>query len=312
MIVRILLVIITGLLFVGELEAKSWRGIVPLKSTRADVERLLGKPNSLGRYQFADERAYIFYREYSCNGAYLPLQEDNCECFVSKDTVTSIHVELEVVRRFSSLHLDKTKYERKPDNLGAFVDYSNWDEGVKYTVDESRDEITGIAYAPSAADCKELTARNLPTYRNSWRGLVPLHSTRTDVERLLGPPAKSNYGRYVYDTDYEHVNVRYSSGECKPGENDWNVPAAVVIDLTVNPIPTVLTRGLRLDPVRFRKEQGPGNAEVGLKQVNYTDEESAVIVRARDDGRAETVISITYSPSRKDNQLRCAAVKNAQ
>ena len=42
-------------------QAKEWRGIVPLKSTRADVERLLGKPNGLGRYEFDNERAYIDY-----------------------------------------------------------------------------------------------------------------------------------------------------------------------------------------------------------------------------------------------------------
>ena len=37
-------------LYCAELvQAKEWRGIVPLKSTRADVERLLGKTNGLGR-----------------------------------------------------------------------------------------------------------------------------------------------------------------------------------------------------------------------------------------------------------------------
>jgi hypothetical protein len=41
--------------------AEAWRGIVPLKSTRADVERLLGRPGEHGRYQFDKERAYIEY-----------------------------------------------------------------------------------------------------------------------------------------------------------------------------------------------------------------------------------------------------------
>lgn len=34
-----------------DVRAKEWRGIVPLKSTNAGVERLLGKPNHLGRYE---------------------------------------------------------------------------------------------------------------------------------------------------------------------------------------------------------------------------------------------------------------------
>src|SRR5436190_920828 len=152
MSLRMLLLVLSFFLVFQESHANSWRGIVPLKSSRADVERLLGKPNSLGRYQFGDERASVQYRENSCVGTYRPLEEDNCECFVSRDTVVTIHVTLEVLRTFSSLRLDKTKYQRKLDNLGAFVEYSNWDEGVSYTVDESKDTIVEIDYAPSAAD----------------------------------------------------------------------------------------------------------------------------------------------------------------
>src|SRR5436190_1205603 len=125
MSVRISLLFLSWFLLFGPTQAKSWRGIVPLKSTRADVERLLGTPNSLGRYEFGDERAYVQYRENPCVGAYRPLEQDNCECFVSRDTVVSIHVTLEVLRTFSSLRLDKTKYQRKLDNLGVFA--SNWD-----------------------------------------------------------------------------------------------------------------------------------------------------------------------------------------
>ena len=45
-------------LFCIDLEAKDWRGITPLKSTRADVERLLGKEIE-GSYELPDERASI-------------------------------------------------------------------------------------------------------------------------------------------------------------------------------------------------------------------------------------------------------------
>src|SRR5438876_4210923 len=103
MSLRMLLLVLSFFLVFQESHAKSWRGIVPLKSTRADVERLLGKENSLGRYQFAEERAYVLYRENPCMGAYRRLEEDNCECMVLKDTVVSISVTLEVTRTFSSL-----------------------------------------------------------------------------------------------------------------------------------------------------------------------------------------------------------------
>lgn len=310
MLVRNLLLFLSCLFLVGESQAKGWRGIVPLKSTRADVERLLGKKDSFGRYQFADERGSIRYRENPCMGSYRLLEEDNCECMVSKDTVVSIFVTPEVTRTFSSLHLDKTKYQRRPFNAGpAYVDYLNWDEGVIYTVNEADDQLIEYEYVPSDADCKELIARNTPTYRNSWRGLIPLHSNRTDVERLLGPPANTSYDHYVYNTDNETVTVRYSKGGCKPGEDEWNVPAGTITGFWVNPSPTFETRHLRLDPHRFVRQESPQLPENLGKLVNYTDEASGVIVRASYDGHVEEVISITYSPSRKDENLRCKAAK---
>lgn len=306
MLVRTLLLSLYCLLIVGTTEAKSWRGIVPLKSTRADVERLLGKENSFGRYQFAEERAYIFYRENPCLGVFRPLEEDNCECFVSKDTVVSIHVTLELAVKFASLHLDKTKYERIPHHVGpGFVDYRSLEEGVTYTVDESHDEIIGIEYMPSDSDCNELNARNLPGYRNAWRGLVPLHGTRTEVERLLGAPDRVRESLYTYRNDNESVTVRYSTGTCKQGENDWNVPAGTIIEFWVNPVTTITVRGLRLDSHRFQREETSPLPENLGKLVNYTDAMNGVKVRAEFHGEAEEVISITYSPAKKDDKLRC-------
>jgi hypothetical protein len=308
---RTVFLLLSCLLLVGESQAKSWRGIVPLKSTRADVERLLGKEDRFGRYQFSDERGSIDYRENPCVGAYRPLEKDNCECMVSKDTVVSIFVTLEVSKTFSSLHLDKTKYQRRPANAGpAYVDYINLDEGVIYTVDESDDDLRAINYLVASADCKELIARNTPTYRNSWRGLIPLHSNRTDVERLLGSPAKSSGSDYEYQTDHELVGVRYSTGVCKSGKDEWNVPAGVIVEFSVSPIPAFEIRKLRLDPIRFQRAEWPP-LEYGGKPVNYTDAANGIIIRAIDDGRVETVISITYSPARKDEQLRCPGAKRS-
>jgi hypothetical protein len=136
------------------LQAKEWRGIVPLKSTRADVERLLGLPGAHGRYQFKDERVYVNYAEGSCN------RVGDCLCLVSKDTVLSIYVELEVETRFSTLKLDKTKYKKLvivPDASQAT--YSNDEEGIIYTVDEENDDVIAIQYLPSAKDCEDVMKR---------------------------------------------------------------------------------------------------------------------------------------------------------
>ncbi len=146
--------------------AEQWRGIIPLKSTRADVERLLGKPNHSGRYQFENERADIEYATGSCNIA------DRCECFVSVDTVIEIYVELEVELSFSTLNIDKVKFEKKifPEDPNLAI-YSNDERGIIYAVSERDDEVTTIQYLPSAKDCEKVLKK-----QKSSRSGAPKHS----------------------------------------------------------------------------------------------------------------------------------------
>lgn len=134
-------------------KAKAWRGIVPIKSTRADVERLLGLPGKHGRYQFDRERASI---EYASAGPCHPV--NGCLCFVSENTVISVYVELEVEMRFSTLKIDMKKYKKyiSPQNP-ALASYSNDEEGIIYTVEEG--DVTAIEYLPTAKDCQEVMRR---------------------------------------------------------------------------------------------------------------------------------------------------------
>ena len=79
----------------------------------------------------------------------------------------------------------------------------------------------GITTTIAACICGVLTAASL-VQQAGWRGIVPLHSTRLDVERLIGSPMRP--GGITYDLQTERVNVGYSHGGCEKGE-EWNVPA---------------------------------------------------------------------------------------
>jgi len=148
-----LIVILLSLSLPTIAQAKAWRGILPLKSTRADVERLLGLPGKHGRYQFDKERAYI---EYAGAGPCCPV--NGCLCFVPEDIVISINVELEVEMRFSTLKIDLKKYKKyvSPQNP-ALISYSNDEEGIIYTVED--DDVTAIEYLPTAKDCQDVMRR---------------------------------------------------------------------------------------------------------------------------------------------------------
>ena len=124
-----------------------------MRSTRADVERLLG-PGNNGHYQFDAERVHVNYLEGKCNPV------NGCLCLVPKGTVISIYVQLEVEMRFSGLNIDKKKYEKfvspKDPNVAT---YSNDKEGIIYTVNEENDDVTAIEYRPTAKDCQDVMRR---------------------------------------------------------------------------------------------------------------------------------------------------------
>lgn len=134
--------------------AEPWRGIVPLKSTRSDVERLLGKPlaggiNSYVTYKLETEEVRVEYADQK-----LCSRPDRCNCRVPDDTVLHIVVRLKTIIRFSSLELDKSKFHPivNPENANN-VAYSNSDAGLMYVISKRDDLVLYVQYGPTLKDC---------------------------------------------------------------------------------------------------------------------------------------------------------------
>jgi hypothetical protein len=127
------------------------------------VERLLGKPNGLGRYEFEKERAYIDYAA-GCDDS------KDCLCLIPKDTVISIFVTLDNDLKLSELKIDGSKYKkRRSAHLPSIVNFTNDEEGITYTVDAEDEEVMNITYLPSARDCHNLIYRARRNKRHSSR-----------------------------------------------------------------------------------------------------------------------------------------------
>lgn len=143
-----------------------------------------------------------------------------------------------------------------------------------------------------------------------WRGLIPLHSTRADVERLLGAPRESRGVASTYDTQNERVLVFYSAGRCKEGaSDDWNVPRDTVVSITVHPNAKQLVDDLKLDKMKYERV---GDYHV-QSVVYYFSKEDGVRVSARVlEKEGEDVDSITYEPTSEDSYLRCSATSVQQ
>lgn len=155
----------------------------------------------------------------------------------------------------------------------------------------------GVTTTIAACICGVLTAASL-VQQAGWRGIVPLHSTRPDVERLIGPPMRP--GGITYDLQTERVNVGYSHGGCEKGE-EWNVPSGTVTMITVYPQTKVMLSDLKIDLNRFQKFLDP---HVG--DSIFANEAEGMSLRTASNGE---VISIQYFPQTKDNHLRCSTAQ---
>jgi hypothetical protein len=144
--------------------AKSFKSITPLKTTRSEVEKLFGKPDTHGNYLIDGKTVKVWY----VDTWYLTPCDDkeDCECNVPKDTVREIDVhfpEDEVV--LETFNLDLTQFKKtRSQHLTDYVTYSDYVNGIVYTVvnADGKDKINLVAkitYLPSEQDCQSLTSK---------------------------------------------------------------------------------------------------------------------------------------------------------
>lgn len=133
---------------------------------------------------------------------------------------------------------------------------------------------------------------------NGWRGIVPLKSTREDVERLLGKLPDDDKCRCLYLKEEISVFVVYARGEpCV--DSSWRVPRDTVIEFTVWEKTRKLTvADLGIDTSKFERFEDrelPGFYVLSSKELGIEYEVAAHGI----------VGGITYFPSVKDHHLSC-------
>lgn len=129
-----------------------------------------------------------------------------------------------------------------------------------------------------------------------WRQIVPLKSTRTDVERLLGPSKEPYFA--IYRLEQGNLFIEYSSGPCRPERNGgWNVPENIVLNVTFAPKQRRRIADLKLDPKKFRKVID--EHVVGI--VYFVNDEEGITYEVQR-GRID---SVEYGPAKRDEHLYC-------
>ncbi len=133
-----------------------------------------------------------------------------------------------------------------------------------------------------------------PSMDKGWRGIIPLHSTRADVERLLGKGTdECKCGYYLNDMN---IFFKYSPGDCRSGRGGWDVPLDTVVWITIYPKPNPRLSDLNIDETKFKKRQG-----AHIQEFYYENEEEGLTLEVYDD----RVQSFLYGPAQKDKHLRC-------
>ena len=134
-----------------------------------------------------------------------------------------------------------------------------------------------------------------------WKGIMPLHSSRADVERALGAPSDSCKALCRYETKTEVVFVKYSGDPCTNNDdNRWRVPANTVISVTVNLENRLKFSSLKLNRKKFSKTNDP---ELD-RYSSYTSVELGVDYSVDSNGR---VYSIEWFPTVNDERtLLCS------
>jgi hypothetical protein len=126
-----------------------------------------------------------------------------------------------------------------------------------------------------------------------WRGLKPLHSSRSAVERVLGPA--SGECKCHHETEAEFVRVEYAKGPCDGYPPGWNVPAGTVLSISVRTKAEHRFSDLRLDFSKY---------------VMSMDDTFTTYYASREEGvqyvvQNERITSVSYIPMTTDQRLRC-------
>ena len=149
-------------------------------------------------------------------------------------------------------------------------------------------------------------AQNLAA--KEWRGLVPMRSTRADVERILGKPSDPRMGvtrsyslhdgRSIYFSDYGEAYIVFAKMQEVMGHRSCleSVAADTVLMIQVTPIIEQSVNQFISDTKNFRTFDP--SEPPGIGYLGYVDEEGGFVLQTF----KGIVRKLVYLPSRNDQQ----------
>jgi len=133
----------------------------------------------------------------------------------------------------------------------------------------------------------------------AWRGIVPLHSTRQDVERILG--RSNDLCNCIYKSRMEVVTIDYSHETCMTNPTGWRVPRSTVLSINVSTVIPQKLSALNLDLSKFKVRR-----DLHTGALYYSNDEEGIMHQVTDKGLVALTV---YYPSTEDLKLKCDQTK---
>jgi len=139
-------------------------------------------------------------------------------------------------------------------------------------------------------------------FAKEFRGIVPLHSTRADVRRILGRPLFDE-GKVIetFDVPEGRLNVMFVAHPCQKGLpanwGNWNVPVDTVVEISIH-----LEKPFRFSKLKIPNKEKKKWYTDDTLTTYYHDEKEGIEYSVTERGIVE---EITYGPTSKDESLLC-------
>jgi hypothetical protein len=207
----------------------------PLKSNRAEVEVILGKPREYN-FKTAD-----FIQEYNPKEGMVSINFTTQVCTstdgkIPKDTIQEISFYPEADIRFTDLKIPRKQftYEKVHDTVGKI--YTNHSNGIRISV--AYNKVEGIHFYP--AEGKEFNCVLIPALLSDLEKIkkIKLFETNRDEVRQLFKDYKlswtnSNY-QDVFEANSTEFEFSYSDGRCEYENSDgFDTPEWKVIGIKI-------------------------------------------------------------------------------
>ena len=137
-----------------------------------------------------------------------------------------------------------------------------------------------------------------PQSPEGWKGIVPLITKRSEVEKILGAPANRCENFCKYKNGDDEIFIQYADEACSK-ENKWLVPSGTVTEISVYPGEGPKFSSLKLNRRKFKKTNDPELHGYAW----YGNDKEGITYSVSEEGRV-TGIHL-YGTADRRQKLRC-------